>query len=78
MYSAYGNYWLVLAENYYENGDYQKCLDCIDEYENLNLSIFRSDYELAQTLPLIIVAAGEILDGDAYVDQVRHFMWLTT
>lgn len=73
VYSAYGNYWLVLAENYYENGNYQKCLDSIDEYEKLNLSIFRSDYELAQTLPIAIVAAGEILDGDEYVEIVKHY-----
>lgn len=78
VYSAYGNYWLVLAENYYENEDYQKCLDCIDEYENLNLAIFRNDYELAQTLPLVIAAAGELLEGDDYVDQVKHYAELIT
>ena len=28
-YQAYGKYWLILAESYYEIGEFQKCLDSI-------------------------------------------------
>ena len=32
-YKAFGNYWLLLAECYYNNKEYKKGLDCIEEYE---------------------------------------------
>ena len=58
-YHAFGSYWLLLAECYYNNQEYQKCLDCINEYENLHSDIFRKDYSLAHTLPLAIAAAED-------------------
>ena len=51
-YKSFGNYWLLLAECYYNNGEYQKCLDSVEEYEQLHSGIFRKDYNLAKTLPL--------------------------
>ncbi len=73
IYQSYGGYWLVLAESYYENSDYDKCLDAIETYENMDVKIFRRNYEFANILPLAISAAKEFLGSDDYVDYaVRH------
>ena len=42
---------------YYELGKYDKCLSCIDTYKELSVGIFRKDYDYAQILPKVIVAA---------------------
>ena len=47
-YKAFGNYWLELADSYYETGEYAKCLDAVAKYEELQTEIFRKDYYLAQ------------------------------
>lgn len=72
-YKFFGEYWLVLADSYYENENYEKCLEAITEYEALDNSIFRRDIRFAQTLPYAIVAAQETLDGDAYIELAAHF-----
>ena len=59
-YEAFGGYWLALAESYYENGDYEKCLSAIKEYENLKIGIFRKDHDYAEILPLAIVSAQSV------------------
>ena len=56
-YEHFANYWLELADCYYELGKYDKCLSCIDTYKNLSVGIFRKDYDYAQILPKVIVAA---------------------
>ena len=66
-YKYYGGYWLLLAESYYRNEEFQKCIDAIEKYEELDIEIFRKDYEYAKKLPLAIVAAKEVLDSDEYV-----------
>lgn len=65
-YQSYGGYWLALADSYYSDGDYQKCLDAIETYEDMGTRIFRRDYDLAKVLPLTIAAAKEIYDSDEY------------
>ena len=40
-YERFGEYWLVLAESYYSNGDYAKCLEAIQTYEKIQAKIFR-------------------------------------
>ena len=72
-YQAFGPYWLVLAECYYENGDYDKCLAAIEHYEALDLKIFRKDHQYASTLPLAIVAAEHVLTEDDYVSAVGRY-----
>lgn len=72
-YQKFGPYWLTLVSSYYGHGDYQKCLDAIEEYEKLDCHIFRKDYEFAQTLPFAMAAADEILTGDAYVKTIDHY-----
>ena len=66
-YQSYGGYWLLLAESYYENGNFAACIDAIKTYDGLGTRIFRKDYEYAKVLPLIISAADEIYDDATYV-----------
>ena len=42
-YSAYGDYWLILAENYYMDNQYGKCLAAVEQYQTLKNGIFRRD-----------------------------------
>lgn len=72
-YAALGKYWLVLAKSYYENGEYQKCLDAIGTYEGMSTGIFRRDYEYAKVLPLAISAASEVLSEDDYVSAADGY-----
>jgi hypothetical protein len=72
-YKAYGGYWLTLAESYYQNGDYKKCLDAIAAYEGLGTRIFRKDYDLANILPLAITAAAEIQSTDEYIPFAEKY-----
>ena len=71
-YQSYGGYWLALADSYYNNGDYDKCLEAVEEYENLNTRIFRRDYELANVLPLAIAAAKEVYDIRNYASYAAE------
>lgn len=59
-YQFYGGYWLLLAQSYYENGQYSKCLEAVRTYEGLNIRIFRKDRELAKVLPFVISAAEKL------------------
>ncbi len=72
-YSHFGEYWLALAKSYYENGNYDKCLDAISTYENLGIHIFRVDIRLAQTLPDVIVATREALSKEEYVAEAARY-----
>ena len=65
-YRAFGDYWLVLIRSYYENGDFEKCADALSEYKKLNVSIFRLDRSLAQTLPYAITAIDSLYLDNKY------------
>lgn len=73
-YHAFGNYWLTLADCYYENGDYEKCLAAMDKYEELQADIFRKDYYFSQALPKAIVAASEVYGSDEYVPAAERYL----
>ena len=75
-YQFFGEYWLVLADSYFENENYEKCLEAITAYEALDNSIFRKDIRFAQTLPYAIVAASETLDSDSYIEITDHYAQL--
>lgn len=85
-YKSYGGYWLILANNYYLNKEYKKCLEAISEYEALETRIFRRDYELAKILPLAVAAANEVYKIEEYepiavkyaqkiLDNTDHDSW---
>lgn len=73
IYQAFGPYWLTLAECYYENEDYNKCIQALDSYEKLNVRIFRQDYEFAKALPMIILAADEALQEKEYIEFAEKY-----
>ena len=72
-YQAFGPYWLTLADCYFRNGDYAKCLEAIAQYELLNTQIFRRDYEYARILPLAIIAAHEERDTISYIETATRY-----
>ena len=78
-YERFGDYWLVLAESYHANGDYEKCLEAVKEYEDIQAKIFRKDHELANTMPLAIVAAEESITNEKECNNgIKHYVELLT
>ena len=73
-YQAYGKYWLVLAESYYEKKDYEKCLSAIETYEGMHIDTFRKDHELAKASSMAIVAADEVYDDAKSIPVIRHYL----
>lgn len=72
-YKAYGRYWLKLAEAYFNDNDYQKCLESIDIYDNLDVSIFREDKEYAKSLVFAIISANKSLTENEYIKKAREY-----
>ena len=73
-YQAYGKYWLILAESYYEIGEYQKCLDSIEKYEELGIDTFRKDHDLAKASSMAIDSASQLYSGSKYVTTAEHYL----
>ena len=65
-YAFFGIYWLELASCYFETGKYVQCLECITEYQNLGITIFKRDSHLLSLLPKAIVAAQNVYANDSY------------
>ena len=72
-YQLLGNYWLKLADCYYELAKYSDCLDCVDRYNTLSTGIYRKDFNYARFLPKVIVAARECYSGDEYITRVSEY-----
>ena len=72
-YKQFGPYWLELARSYYNNDQFENCLEAIDRYEAMNSRIFRRDYEYADTLPMVIIAAKEVLNEDDYIEAAQKY-----
>lgn len=72
-YKLFGNYWLELADCYYTTGEYEQCLACIAKYYELDISIFRQDFNIVPILPKAIVAAQAVYTGNEYVTNVQAF-----
>lgn len=73
-YKLLGNYWLELADCYFQTSQYEKCLECVEKYNNLATGIYRKDHNYAQILPKVIVAAQEIYTGDEYITNIETFV----
>lgn len=74
IYQGFGPYWLTLAECYYKNGDFGKCLSAIANYQAMQTNIFRRDYAYARVLPLGVVAAQAVYDNGTYVETAEAFV----
>lgn len=72
-YQLLGNYWLELADCYFEAKQYKKCLECVEAYNNLATGIYRKDYNYVRILPKAIVAAQNTSRGSAYITTVATF-----
>lgn len=66
-YKAYYGYWLFLAEMYYQTGNYEKCLEAFQSYEDMNVRIFQRNHDLAEVLPSVICASQEVLSGNELI-----------
>lgn len=74
-YQAYGKYWIVLAESYYEKGEYAKCLEAIETYENMHIDTFRKDHDLAKVSAMAIAAAEEFYTNkNSIVSADEHYL----
>jgi len=72
-YGLLGCYWLELADCYFDNSQYDKCLECVDKYQELSMGIFRTDYNYSQILPKAIVAAQNTYSGKQYESVISNF-----
>ena len=80
-YQGLAEYWLVLAQSYYDqatskNGtaqDYAKCLEAVENYLAIPMSILRKDRPLAKVLPMAICAAEETTDDDEYIAAAEKY-----
>lgn len=72
-YRLLGNYWLELADCYFETSRYEKCLECVARYNELATGIYRKDFNYAKILPKAIVAAQNVYSGDEYISNVQAF-----
>ena len=72
-YKLLGNYWLELADCYFETSQYQKCLDCVFRYNALSTGIYRKDFNYVQILPKAVVAAQMTYSGNEYVSVISSF-----
>ena len=75
-YAAFGKYWLVLAETYYLQGNFNECLNSISVYETIQPRILKKDRDLARTLPLAIAAAEKTQVGANYEETALHYLEL--
>lgn len=72
-YKLFGNYWLELADCYFEIENYEKCLECVKKYNDLEIDIFRKDFNIVPILPKAITAARAVYTGDEYIQQAKAF-----
>lgn len=72
-YRLLGNYWLELADCYFERNQYEKCLECVEKYNELSTGIYRKDFNYVQILPKAIVAAQNVYTGERYISSIGSF-----
>lgn len=77
VYKEFRTYWLELAESYYNSGtksDYRKCLEAMEQYEEVATKIFRKDWDYAETLPMAIIAAKETKSKKNYIEYADKYV----
>lgn len=72
-YNLLGNYWLELADCYFETSQYSNCLECVNNYNNISTGIYRKDFNYLQILPKAIVAAQETYSGEKYISCISEY-----
>lgn len=69
-YAYFGDYWIELAESYFNIGSYQQCLECVQTYYSLDTDIFRKDFNIVRVLPKAIYAVQEL-----YQDSDNEYIY---
>lgn len=77
IYKTFGSYWLLLANSYFEEGEYQKCVDAIESYRDLNIGILRYDYDYANALPKAM-AAKKYLYENRIISKAEYENYILT
>lgn len=72
-YQLLGDYWLELADCYYQSNKYQECLQCVEKYKTLSGQIYRQDANYVRILPEAIVAAQQCYKGEQYISKISGF-----
>lgn len=72
-YEGFGQYWLARATAHYDNKEWENCLLAIKRYENLQIGIYRKDYDLAKILPIAIASAKEVYTGEQYINEAARY-----
>ena len=73
QYAKFGPYWLELVRDYYNDGDYEKCLQAINEYESITTRIFRQNLDFAEVLPMVIISAKETMETTDYIRTAEKY-----
>lgn len=73
-YMLFGEYWLVLAQSYYDNQQYQECIDAVLEYEKVYTKIFNKDYGYAKTLTMAVVSARSVYKEKKYIQMAEKYL----
>lgn len=73
QYSLLGNYWLELADAYFEINKYSQCLESVEKYKELSTGIYRKDVNYLKILPKAIVAAQKVYSGEKYIQVISGF-----
>lgn len=73
-YREFRTYWLELAQDYYEAGKYEKCLEAIEGYEEVAMHIFDKDFDYARALSLAIVSAKNVMSKDEYIAYADKYV----
>lgn len=72
-YREFRTYWLEMAKSYYQDEQYEKCLNAIQSYEKVATRIFRKDYDYAEVLPMVILSAKEVMETEEYVEIADRY-----
>ncbi len=74
IYQNFGEYWILLAECYFQNGNYEKCLDAASAYESLDINIFKKDYSFARILPCCIASAYKLYTEEEFISFAENYL----
>ncbi|SCW69332.1 hypothetical protein SAMN02910456_02634 [Ruminococcaceae bacterium YRB3002] len=77
IYESFGSYWLLLAESYYAEEEYQKCVDAISSYRSLNIGILRYDYDYANAMPKAMASMKKLYE-DGVVSRAEYERYILT
>lgn len=72
-FSKFRPYWLELLKDYYDSGDYEKCLEAAHQYEIISTRIIRKDLDYANMLPMVIISAKETMTTEEYVNVAGEY-----